>query len=44
MTLLILVIVALVAAIALVALGQLAPKWLDSILYSPEEYEFLHNQ
>ena len=44
MTLLILVIVALVAAIALVALGQLAPEWLDSILYSPEEYEFLHNQ
>ena len=41
---LVLVVLALLAAIALVVAGQFAPEWLDSLLYSPEEYEFLHNQ
>ena len=41
---LVLVIIALVAAIALVAVGNFFPEWLDSFLYSPEEYEILHNQ
>ena len=40
----VLVVLALLAAIALVVAGQFAPEWLDSLLYSPEEYEFLHNQ
>ena len=40
---LVLVIIALVAAIALVAVGNFFPEWLDSFLYSPEEYEILHN-
>ncbi len=41
---LVLLIIALVAAIALVAVGNFFPEWLDSFLYSPEEYEILHNQ
>ena len=41
---LVLVVLALLVAIALVVAGQFAPEWLDSLLYSPEEYEFLHNQ
>ncbi|MBQ9195265.1 MAG: hypothetical protein IJ753_07240 [Bacteroidales bacterium] len=41
---LVLLVLALVAAIALVVAGQFAPEWLDSLLYTPEEYEFLHNQ
>lgn len=40
---LVLVIIALVLAIALVAVGNFFPEWLDSFLYSPEEYEILHN-
>ena len=40
---LVLVIVALVLAIALVAVGNFFPEWLDSFLYSPEEYDILHN-
>ena len=40
---LVLVIIALVLAIALVAIGNFFPEWLDSFLYSPEEYEILHN-
>ena len=41
---LVLLVLALLAAIALVVAGQFAPEWLDSLLYTPEEYEFLHNQ
>ena len=40
--LLILLIVLAVFAIALAVLGRLAPEWLDSFLYSPEELEILH--
>ena len=40
---LILIIIALVLAIALVGVGTFFPDWLDTILYSPEEYEILHN-
>ena len=40
---LVLIIIALVLAIALVAVGTFFPDWLDTILYSPEEYEILHN-
>ena len=40
---LVLVIVALVLAIALVAVGNFFPEWLDSFMYSPEEYDILHN-
>ena len=40
---LVLVIIALVLAIALVAVGNFFPEWLDSFLYSPEEYDILHN-
>ena len=40
---LVLLIIALVAAIALVAVGQFFPEWLDTLLYSPEEYQILHN-
>jgi hypothetical protein len=32
-----------VLAIALVAVGTFFPEWLDSFLYSPEEYDILHN-
>ena len=39
-----LLVLALLTAIALVVAGQFAPEWIDSLLYSPEEYEFLHNQ
>ena len=39
-----LLVLALLAAIALVVAGQFAPEWLDSLLYTPEEYDFLHNQ
>ena len=41
--LLIVVIIALTLAIALVAVGYFAPEWLDTFLYSPEEYQILHN-
>ena len=41
--LLVLAIVVLVLAIGLVVLGNFAPEWLDTILYSPEEYQFLHD-
>ena len=41
---LVLVVLVLLAAIALVVAGQFAPEWIDSLLYTPEEYEFLHNQ
>ena len=41
---LVLVVLVLLAAIALVLAGQFAPEWIDSLLYTPEEYEFLHNQ
>ena len=40
--LLILLIVLAVFTIALAVLGRLAPEWLDSFLYSPEELEILH--
>lgn len=35
-------IIALVAAVALAVVGRLAPEWLDTFLYSPEELEILH--
>ena len=41
---LVLAIIAVVLAIALVAVGHFFPEWLDSFLYSPEEYKILHNQ
>ena len=40
---LVVVIIALTLAIALVAVGYFAPEWLDSFLYTPEEYQILHN-
>ena len=40
---LVLVIIVLVLAIALWAVGNFFPEWLDSFLYSPEEYKILHN-
>ena len=40
---LIVVIIALTLAIALVAVGYFAPEWLDSYLYTPEEYQIIHN-
>jgi len=36
-------IVAVVALIALAVVGRMAPEWLDALLYSPEEFEILHN-
>ena len=39
--LLILVLVALVLLVALAVVGRVAPQWLDSFLYSPEELEIL---
>ncbi len=41
--LLVLVVLALVAAAALFAVGHVAPEWLDQFLYSPEEFDILHN-
>lgn len=41
---LVLAIIAVVLAIALVAVGHFFPEWLDSFLYSSEEYKILHNQ
>ena len=41
--LLALVIVAVLAAVTLVVLGHVAPEWLDLYLYSPEEFDILHN-
>ena len=41
---LVLAIIALALVIAVVAVGHFFPEWLDSFLYSPEEYEILHNQ
>ena len=40
--LLALAIVAVVALIGLAVVGRVAPDWLDSFLYSPEELEILH--
>lgn len=40
---LVLVIIALTLAIALVAVGYFFPEWLDSFLYTPEEYQIIHN-
>ena len=40
--LLILGIVLVVLLVALVVVGRVAPEWLDSLLYSPEEFGILH--
>ena len=40
--LLILMAILVVLAIALAVVGRVAPDWLDSFLYSPEELEILH--
>jgi uncharacterized protein YpmS len=40
--LLILGIVLVVLLVALVVVGRVAPEWLDSLLYSPEEFDILH--
>ena len=41
-TLVALCVVLLLAAIALAVVGRVAPEWLDSFLYSPEELEVLY--
>lgn len=41
-TLVALGIVLLLAVIALAVVGRVAPQWLDSFLYSPEELEVLY--
>ncbi len=37
-----LLIIAVVAAVAVAVVGRLAPEWLDSFLYSPEQLQILH--
>lgn len=37
-----LLIIAVVAAVAVAVVGRLAPEWLDSFLYSPEELQIIH--
>jgi len=37
------VIILVIAVIAIVVIGRVAPEWLDYYLYSPEEFEILHN-
>ena len=41
-TLAVLGIVLVVLVIGLVIVGRVAPEWLDSLLYSPEEFDILH--
>jgi hypothetical protein len=36
-------IILVIAVIAIVVIGRVAPEWLDYYLYSPEEFEILHN-
>lgn len=42
-TLLVLAGVLVLAVIALAVVGRVAPEWLDSFLYSPAEFDILHN-
>ena len=42
-TLAVLGIVLVVLVIGLVIVGRVAPEWLDSLLYSPEEFDILHS-
>ena len=37
------VIILVIAVIAIVVIGRVAPEWLDYYLYSPEEFDILHN-